>query len=290
MEYVASKMVAENDKGYELKEYLEFSDVENRMLEIFSVKSASLLDILLNSVLTSQANLSRSHYRSSRERVTFVFKVFHEYFLACSLVRESKKCFGYSDSVKEFYSEIQNYLKQDGDSDFARYLKESKYPSHQDSENVRISEALSQIDRKLDQMSDSPKISNTFNFSNAQIHGPLNAGGEVKEQNYTYNDYAQDPNFVQALNDIKKSLENLQQNNTSASDDDYVEIIDAEFEDIRVNEPSKWASWMNVLQVLFVGGVEAAKALNPWVGIPIEVLRKAYEIHRNKHMSLPESR
>ncbi|MFM9267226.1 NACHT domain-containing NTPase [Tychonema sp. BBK16] len=289
MEYVASKMIAETDEGYELKEYLEFSDIENRILEIFNIKSASLIDILLNSALTSQANLSRSHYRSSRERVTFVFKVFHEYFLACSLVRNSKKCFGYPDSVKEFYSEIKKYLKQDEDSDFARYLNKSEHQSCQDNDNAKLLlEFMNKLDGKLAQMSDSSKPSNQYNF-NAPIHGPVTTGGEVKELNYTYNEYAQDPKFVQTLDDIKKSLENLRQNNASVSDDEYVDIIDAEFEDVRVNEPEKWASWMNVLQVLFSGGVEAAKAFNPWLGIPIEVLKTAYKIHREKHKSLPES-
>jgi hypothetical protein len=289
MEYTADQMTGETDDGYDLKEYVEFSSIESLILKVFNIKSTSLVDILLNSALTSQANLSGSHYDASKGKITFIFKIFHEYFLACFLVRSQKRSFGYPEQVREFYLEIKDCLEKDQDSNFSTYLSKPGYLGFQDENNATISHVLIEIDRLSHQMSDSQKPQNNYTF-NAPINGPVGAGGEVKVGSLSYSSSVQDSSFVQALNDIKASLESLHRSNASASEEQYIEIIDAEFEDVRVNEPEKWAGWMNALKILFAGGIETAKAFNPWVGIPIELLRKAYEIHQEKHKSLPESR
>lgn len=125
MEYISGKMVVETDEGYELKEYVEFSEIEEEPRKIFRVNSVALIDILLNSVLTSQANLSGFKYRSSKDRITFIFKIFQEYFLACLLVRRKQKSFGYPDSVRSFYTEIEETISSSPEDDFAKYLKDS---------------------------------------------------------------------------------------------------------------------------------------------------------------------
>jgi hypothetical protein len=125
MEYVAEKMVVETDEGYELKEYIEFIEIEEETKRIFGVNSVALIDILLNSVLTSQANLCGFYYRSSKDRITFIFKIFHEYFLACILVRRKQKAFGFPEPVRAFCKEIEETILSSKDSDFAKYLNNS---------------------------------------------------------------------------------------------------------------------------------------------------------------------
>ena len=50
------------------------------------------------------------------------------------------------------------------------------------------------------------------------------------------------------------------------------------------NDPQKWQGWVDVLSVVFAGGVEAIKIIAPALGIPIEVAKRLYEIYdRNRN-------
>ena len=125
----------------------------------------------------------------------------------------------------------------------------------------------------------------TFNF-HGQIRGNVNAGGSVDNQNYTENNYIQNSDLLKSLDEIKKFATNLQQHKTFTKEQ-QLEIIEAEFEKIKGKEPKKWRRLMEGLSVVFEGGVEAAKAFNPWAGIPIEMLRKIYEIYTGNCKNLP---
>jgi DNA polymerase III delta prime subunit len=169
MEYVSERMVVETNEGYdlkdyydlkeydyyklkyELKEYVEFSEIQEEAKNIFKVNSVALIDILLNSVLTSQANLSGSEYRSSKDRLTFIFKIFQEYFLACILVRKKRKPFGFPDSVKSFYQEIQETTLSAPDSDFTKYIKDFS-PS-----SIRFSDIIEKQELPSDELLDFPE-------------------------------------------------------------------------------------------------------------------------------------
>jgi hypothetical protein len=93
MEYIAVYMTAETYDGYELTEFIHFPEIEYIAAQIFNVSSVSLLDILLNSMLISQAKLSPLHYRISEDKITFVFRVLHEYFLSVILLETNSKLF-----------------------------------------------------------------------------------------------------------------------------------------------------------------------------------------------------
>jgi hypothetical protein len=47
---------------------------------------------------------------------------------------------------------------------------------------------------------------------------------------------------------------------------------------------------MTWLSIVFAGGIEAVKAVNPWAGIPIEMVRKLYEVYEKNRQKLPEGR
>ncbi|WP_414553320.1 COR domain-containing protein [Anabaena sp. CCY 0017] len=59
--------------------------------------------------------------------------------------------------------------------------------------------------------------------------------------------YAADPGFAEALTEITQILKTLQQNHPTASEAEAQEIIEAEFEEIRVNQPTKWQTFRRQL-------------------------------------------
>ncbi len=117
----------------------------------------------------------------------------------------------------------------------------------------------------------------SFHFET--INGSVNAGGKVGNQNYTQNNFNQDTQN-QTLSDIRQFLELLQQQQKIVSGAEQIDVIDVEFEQIHNKEPEKWQKWMTCLRVAFAGGIETAKVLNPWVGVPIEVLKGLYEAYQ----------
>jgi Leucine-rich repeat (LRR) protein len=52
--------------------------------------------------------------------------------------------------------------------------------------------------------------------------------------------YASDPNFAEAITEVIQILKTLQQNHPTATEPEAHDIIDAEFEEIRTNQPNKW--------------------------------------------------
>jgi len=69
-----------------------------------------------------------------------------------------------------------------------------------------------------------------------------NSGGEVIAKKY-----ASDPAFAGALTEIIQILTRLQQNHPTATKAEVEEIIEAEFEEIRVNQPNKWQTFRRQL-------------------------------------------
>ncbi|MBD2510257.1 hypothetical protein H6G91_23690 [Nostoc muscorum FACHB-395] len=122
MESIAKKMLEETEYGYELKEFIKTEVVEEEAKQIFNVDSASIIDILLNSVLISQTQLSRKKYRASKDKITFSFRIFQEYFLACFLFQEEGKVDAYPETVRTLHAEIKSNIEKEPDTDFAIYF------------------------------------------------------------------------------------------------------------------------------------------------------------------------
>jgi hypothetical protein len=57
------------------------------------------------------------------------------------------------------------------------------------------------------------------------------------------------------------------------------EIVDIEFTPIPEKDPQKWQGIMDVLSLVFVGGIETVKMVFAPAGIPIEVAKRLYEIY-----------
>ncbi len=121
MESIAKKMLEETEYGYELKEFIKAEVVEEEAKQIFNVDSASIIDILLNSVLISQTQLSRKKYRASKDKITFSLEFSKQYFLACFLFQEKGKVDVSPETVRTLYAEIKSNIHKEPDSDFSIY-------------------------------------------------------------------------------------------------------------------------------------------------------------------------
>ena len=117
---------------------------------------------------------------------------------------------------------------------------------------------------------------------------------QVFEQVDTYieHNYAQDLKFTEALDQLRQVLEELHHKPSTPTEStepeaSNPEIIEAEFEEIKLNEPERFQSLIDLLGILFSGGTEAIKAFYPLAGIPIEVGRKLYEIYTRNPKQLP---
>jgi hypothetical protein len=102
------------------------------------------------------------------------------------------------------------------------------------------------------------------------------------------NNYATDPKVTEVLKSISQLVENLRQKHPQASDAEILNIITRGFETMPQNNPQKWQRWQDLFSILFAGGSESLKVLFPPTGIPIEVGKRLYEIHR-RNQQLPGS-
>jgi hypothetical protein len=118
-------------------------------------------------------------------------------------------------------------------------------------------------------MTDLPKIQMNFN---APVYG---VAGNV-EGDQIINTI--DP---ETLADVKKILANY----PKATNNEAAEIIDSEFRQIQFNNPQRWQKWMDIFSIAFAGGAESVKILAPTIGIPIEVMKKLYEIYQRNRLT-----
>ncbi|NES19432.1 MAG: hypothetical protein F6K41_11000 [Symploca sp. SIO3E6] len=96
------------------------------------------------------------------------------------------------------------------------------------------------------------------------------------------NNYAADSKIPEALKSISQLLENVQQKYPQASDAEILDIITEGFENMPQNNPKQWQRWRDTLSIVFAGGIESIKLLLPPAGIPIEVIKRLYEIYNRK--------
>lgn len=140
-----------------------------------------------------------------------------------------------------------------------------------------LSTLINDFIQGIKKMANDPK-SQTFHFGT--VNGSVNAGGEVDTQNHYNQQQSHNLEFNQALVEIRQFLDSFTNQEKSFSDAEQIKAIDVEFEKINNEDDEKWNRWMACLSVAFAGGIETAKALNPWAGIPIEVLKKLYEVYQ----------
>lgn len=122
-----------NDSMFDLEEFTESQKIEDIASNLLHVGEIKIIDLLLNSVLASHAILTRDKYRSTKNRITFSFRILQEYFLACFLVRNGEEFTQYPDSIKSFCKEI---IETDSEEDLRMYLEKTLDITVSDSETA----------------------------------------------------------------------------------------------------------------------------------------------------------
>jgi HEAT repeats len=160
----------------------------------------------------------------------------------------------------------QTLVKLGMNREIANALQESLQKESDEVVRNAIIQAISDYHTltKNKKMSDLPKVQMNFN---APVYG---VAGNVE------GDQIINTVEPETLADIKKILANY----PKVTNVEAAEIIDTEFIQIQSNNPQRWQKWMDIFSVAFAGGTESVKILAPAIGIPIEVMKRLYEIYQ----------
>lgn len=102
-----------------------------------------------------------------------------------------------------------------------------------------------------------------------------------------YNYAFPEPKQTEAVSQVSQVIQNIRQQNPQASDAEISDIIDGELTTMHQNNPQKWRRWVDILSLVFAGGVEGIKIVAPALGIPIEIAKRLYEIYDRNRKQLP---
>lgn len=135
-------------------------------------------------------------------------------------------------------------------------------------------------------MTDTPKNQPIFNINQV---GNLNTGDITIQGDQigiqTHN-YAPAPN-TEVTQQLTNLLTQLRAKYSTKTDAEIFEILVNGFATMPQKNPENWQRWQDILSVIFSGGVEATKILVPVAGIPIEILKRLYEIYDRNRKQLP---
>lgn len=148
---------------------------------------------------------------------------------------------------------------------------------------VKIDKTTQDTNRRTKQMADQPKN----DFSGAIFQAPVNFG-DKNQGNFigTQNNYAA-LQATAAAQQLKTLLGKLRQKDPNATDEQLFDMLLNGFKTMPQQNPQNWQHWQDIFSILFAGGVEATKILVPVAGIPIEVLKRLYEIYQRNPKQLP---
>ena len=133
-------------------------------------------------------------------------------------------------------------------------------------------------------------MNNNFNIKNLNANNSaINMGGTIQgDQIGTQNQYAHDPEVTSAIASLQTLLTQLRQKYPNATDEQLFQTLINGFAEMPQQNPQNWQRWRDVFSVLFSGGIEATKVFVPMAGIPIEVIKKLYEIYDRDRKQLPK--
>ncbi|MBD2579512.1 hypothetical protein [Oscillatoria sp. FACHB-1406] len=121
MELVSKSMTMACENGtFKINDFTDYREIQEAVAKTFGTGQVKAIDLLLNSALTSNVTLTRDKYRATKQKITFTFKIFQEYFLACYLVRNQECVALYPNNVKKFYEDI---IKTEDENDLSFYLR-----------------------------------------------------------------------------------------------------------------------------------------------------------------------
>lgn len=101
MEATALRMVHRDGLGIALAETIDEHVVAEEVQRLLPIPGASVLGVLLNSVL-----VSAGHRQGSTLRIGFLYRVLQEYFVAAALARQGLSADGFPGEVPSLYADI----------------------------------------------------------------------------------------------------------------------------------------------------------------------------------------
>jgi hypothetical protein len=136
-------------------------------------------------------------------------------------------------------------------------------------------------------MTEQSKNQPTFHINQV---GNLNSGDVTVARDMVgiqYNYTFPEPKQAEAVSQVSEVIQDIRQQNPQASETQIVDIIEGELATMHQNEPQKWQGWVDILSVVFAGGLEAIKIVAPALGIPIAITQRLYEIYDRNRNQLP---
>ncbi len=136
-------------------------------------------------------------------------------------------------------------------------------------------------------MTEPSKNQNTWNINQV---GSIN-NDEVNVQGdmvgFQYNYAFTDPKQAEAVSEFSQQLQNIRQQYPEASEAEILDIIQRALATIYQDNPQEWRGWVDLLSLVFAGGVEGIKIVAPALGIPIAMAQRLYEIYDRNRNQLP---
>ena len=131
------------------------------------------------------------------------------------------------------------------------------------------------------------KNPNTFHINQV---GSIN-NDEVNVQGdmvgFQYNYAFPNPKQAEAVSEFSQQLQNIRQQYPEASEAEIIDIIQRALATIYQDNPQEWRGWVDLLSLVFAGGVEGIKIVAPALGIPIAMAQRLYEIYDRNRNQLP---
>jgi hypothetical protein len=136
-------------------------------------------------------------------------------------------------------------------------------------------------------MTEQSKNQNTWNITQV---GSIN-NEEVNVQRdmvgFQYNYTFPDPKQAEAVSEFSQQLQNIRQQYPEASEAEILEMIQSALATTYQENPQEWRGWVDLLSLVFAGGVEGIKIVAPALGIPIAMAQRLYEIYDRNRNQLP---
>lgn len=133
-------------------------------------------------------------------------------------------------------------------------------------------------------MTEPPKNQNIWNITQVGSinNDEVNVQGDMVgfQYNYTF----PDPKQAEAVSEFSQQLQNIRQQYPEASEAEILDMIQSALATTYQENPQEWRGWVDLLSLVFAGGVEGIKIVAPALGIPIAMAQRLYEIYdRNRN-------
>lgn len=91
-----------------------------------------------------------------------------------------------------------------------------------------------------------------------------------------------------ALEHLSQLVGRMRDKYPNATEQEILEKLIQNFDTMPQQNPKQWQVWRDLLSIIFVGGTETIAVFEPFIGIPIAVLMRIYEIYDRNRKQLPD--